>query len=77
MASRVSVVKHQLDPGRAFKTLRALYRSSFDTIAGVRAEGEVAVLRDAQDFRGSVQEAQVPRLRFTLVGEVRTGWYRR
>ena len=30
-------------------------QSPLDTIAGVRAEGEVGVHRDTQDFRGSVQ----------------------
>ena len=38
------------DPAKAFTTLRAL-----DTIAGVRAEGEVGIQCGTQDFTGSVQ----------------------
>ena len=50
VASKVSVVKPQFDTARAFMTLRAL-----DAIAGMRAECEVGVQRDTQNFRGSVQ----------------------
>ena len=44
-------MKPQLDPARALMTLRAL---NVDTVASVRAEREVGVQRNTQDFRGSV-----------------------
>ena len=34
-------------------------RSSLDTIAGVRAEGEVGIQRDTQDFRGSLLKGRL------------------
>ena len=45
-------MKPQFDPAGAFMTLRALEaRSTVDTVARVRAEGELGVQRDTQDFR--------------------------
>ena len=56
MATRVLVVKSQLNPATAFMTLRALEVCSAQSLlASVRAEGEVGVQRDTLDFRGSVQ----------------------
>ena len=53
MATRVSVVKPQLDTANPFLTLRALEARS--TLSrGMRAEDEMGVQRDTQDFRGSV-----------------------
>ena len=58
VATWVSVVNPQFDPAWAFMTLRALEdRSSLDTIAGVRAEGEASAQRDTQEFMGSVQRS--------------------
>ena len=44
-------------------------RGPLDTIAGVRAEGEVGVQRDTQDFRGSVSAEPLSR-QFALEGGV-------
>ena len=53
-ATNVSVVKPQLDPARAFMTLRALVANPLDTIAEVRAKGEMgemASLHDKHNYR--------------------------
>ena len=52
VTTKVSVVKPQFDSARAIMTLKSP-RSPLDTIACVRAEGEVGVQRDTQDFSGS------------------------
>ena len=51
MATKVSVVQPQLDPAKAFMTLRALVTR----LTQSRAKSEAAVQRDTQDFMGSVQ----------------------
>ena len=74
--TKVSVMKPQFDPARAFMmTLRAP-QGSLDTIACVRAVGEVCVQLDTLDFWGSVQRVP-PLLRLAIVGGARTGGYRR
>ena len=55
MATKVSVVKPQFDPARAFDHDVKSTGSPLETIAGVRAEVEVGVPRDTQYFRCSVQ----------------------
>ena len=58
VATEVSVVKPQLDPAKAFMTLRAISRLTRHNRGG-GAEGGVGIQRDFQDFKGSVQRGHL------------------
>ena len=78
VATKVSIMKPQLDPARAFMTLKSP-RSPFYTIVGVRAKGEVGAQSDTQDFRGSVQRSHRVtnshlRVKTGLVGVLQDFW---
>ena len=54
VATKVSVMKPRLDTASGFHDVKGP-QGTLDTVAGMRAKGEVGVHREPQDLRGSVQ----------------------
>ena len=75
VATKVTVVKRQLDKARGLHNIEGP-QGSLDTVAGIRAKGEVGVQRDSQDFRSSVQWGHLVANSHIRM-ETRTGGYPR
>ena len=59
VASQVLVVKPQVDRATVFMMLRALVAHLIQLQSGVKAEGEMGLQSDGQNFRGSLQRGHL------------------